>query len=363
MRLNKVIQNDLIYKYSSLGIVLIDKNKRIIQANPAFCRLLHYKEKELIGQPITIILPPDDSDIEQLKDLMAGKIKHYRRSRTYVSKTGHRIPAQVIVSKMGEYVLGIVEDLTLLTIKEQEIELAYGQAQVYARDLLAEIERRKEVEKQLQGLVTELEKFVYVVSHDLQEPLRTIHTYAELMEQDPKETEEAIRVILSNSEWMQKLITSLLRYARIGTLESERVDIDMVLTQVLDNLATSIEETQGKIIIHCAGIVVKAGEVHVYRVFQNLIHNALKYSKNNPVIEIRCQKVDGHVEFAISDNGIGIERRYFEHIFIIFKRLEPGGLGVGLSECKKIIENYGGKIWVESEVGKGSTFYFTLPAF
>ncbi|AKB47299.1 sensory transduction histidine kinase [Methanosarcina sp. Kolksee] len=218
----------------------------------------------------------------------------------------------------------------------------------------------------------ELEQFAYVSSHDLQEPLRMIASYLQLLQRKyqgklDEKADKYIYFAVDGASRMQNLINDLLEFSRVTTKtrEFEPTDCKSVLDKVLFNLEVSIKENEASISSGSLPVVM-ADPVQFIQLFQNLISNAIKFrSENAPKIEISAEKKAGQWLFLVKDNGIGINPKYSERIFEVFKRLnkreEYPGTGIGLSICKKIIERHGGQIWVESEPGKGSTFYFTLP--
>jgi len=218
----------------------------------------------------------------------------------------------------------------------------------------------------------ELERFAYISSHDLQEPLRMVSSFLHLLQkkynqQLDDEAQKYISFAVGGAARMKILITDLLEFSRISTVKKEHglVNLNELLNQTTRNLNTSLEES------HASLTIADLPEVHgdgsqLMQVFQNLISNALKYSGNiTPVITVGCVEEEDNWKFSVNDNGIGISGEHFERIFIIFQRLhnrsEYSGTGIGLAICKKIVELHAGKIWVESVVGKGSSFYFTIP--
>ncbi len=218
----------------------------------------------------------------------------------------------------------------------------------------------------------ELEQFAYVASHDLQEPLRMISSYTQLLAkrfqgQLDEKADKYIHYAVDGAVRMQTLINDLLSYSRVTTRGEpfKNVDCYSVLGQAHLNLKKVIEENQA-IIMNNGLPEVKADANQLVRVFQNLIANAIKFRKEEtPVIRISAKQKDEEWIFSVQDNGIGIDQKHKDRIFIIFQRLHTradyAGTGIGLAVCKRIINRHGGKIWVESEPGKGSTFYFTLP--
>ena len=238
--------------------------------------------------------------------------------------------------------------------------------------MVHDITERKQHEQQLKRSNENLEQFAYVASHDLQEPLRIMASYSQLLERRYKEqldrdAKDFIEFIVDAAGRMQTLITDLLAYSRAGRhdLTLSQVDCNKVMQKVTSALSKTIEAEEARVSWDELPVVAGA-EISFMQLFQNLIGNALKFRSSEPP-EINVSVINKNNEwvFSVSDNGIGIEPQYKERIFQIFQRLHSrsdyAGTGIGLSICKKIVDNFGGRIWVESESGKGSTFYFTVP--
>jgi light-regulated signal transduction histidine kinase (bacteriophytochrome) len=214
--------------------------------------------------------------------------------------------------------------------------------------------------------------FSYVVSHDLQAPLRMVNSYAQLLNQRYKgrldETaEQFINVILNGAAGMEQLIRSLLQYAQVGEAPLQRtaVRIEAIVDGARSNLQPVLDQTAAEV-AHGVLPTLTGDPVQLLQLFQNIVGNAIKYARPGvtPRIHISAEQSDeGVFRFAISDNGAGIDAKNYDRIFAPLKRLhgqEIPGNGIGLAICKKIVERHGGQIWVESQVGKGSTFFFTL---
>ncbi len=216
----------------------------------------------------------------------------------------------------------------------------------------------------------ELEQFAYVASHDLQEPLRMVSSFTQLLshrygDKLDSDAHEFIQYAVDGAVRMQALINDLLDYSRISIRNKKYsiVDMHLVLGQVIKNLSLNIKE-KNALVVNDELPTIAADEGQMVQLIQNLIGNSLKFSKNAPRIHILARELDDSYLFSVRDNGIGMDSRYLDKIFQIFQRLHPkedyGGTGIGLAICKRIVEGHGGRIWVESRLGKGSTFYFTI---
>ncbi|MGB3496246.1 MAG: ATP-binding protein [Elainellaceae cyanobacterium] len=238
--------------------------------------------------------------------------------------------------------------------------------------LRQEVEQRQQAEVTLKQSNEELKQFVYVASHDLQEPLRVINSYAELLAAKyenllDEKAEKYLSRIVSGAIRMKALIEDLLSYSKVSNFITKfsTTDCNKIVEESIGLLGVSIEKEQATVTYDTLP-TVKANSEQLVRLFQNLIGNAIKYRREcAPRIHITSTQEDGYWLFSVEDNGIGIESQYTERIFIIFQRLHSrrhyDGTGLGLAISKKIIEQHDGKIWVESVPGEGSNFWFTLP--
>ncbi len=257
-------------------------------------------------------------------------------------------------------------------LEQRVVELQRAEADL--KSLNEDLEKRV-VERtlELKRSNEDLEQFAYVASHDLQEPLRMITNYLQLLRQRYKDqldpnAHDFIHFALDGSKRMNQLIHDLLAYSRVGTRGKEFVitETDQALDDALSNLTVAIEEGKARITRDVLPPVL-GDEVQLTQLFQNLVGNAVKFrGEAAPEIHISVERKGAEWEFAVRDNGIGIAEQDFQRIFVVFQRLHSrekyAGTGIGLAVCKKIVERHGGRIWVESKPGRGTTFRFTLPA-
>ncbi len=240
--------------------------------------------------------------------------------------------------------------------------------------IVAELAALRDAESDLRRSNAELEQFAYVASHDLQEPLRKVASFCQLLQQRyggqlDDRADQYIGFAVDGARRMQDLINDLLAFSRVGRMENPHteVDCDALVARVRVDLARAIEESDA--VIETGPLPTVRGDAGLLRlVFQNLFANAIKFrAEAAPVVEIDVEREDSFWRFRVSDNGIGIDPEYEERIFVLFQRLHPRtqyeGTGIGLAMCRKIVEYHGGRMWLDTgHTGAGSTFYFTLPA-
>lgn len=342
------------------AIVRVDINGTIQTWNKGAEQLYGYQASEAIGQPISMLVPTDEETPKNIFHKILNDKKAQTQEALRLTKGGNLVHVLLTVSP-------------ILDVSNDSVIGFAG--------ISRSIEQRYQAERQLQAYADNLKKanedlkdFVYIASHDLQEPLRLITSYLNIIGDDygDKFDEDGRRYInytLDSSKRLQQLITDLLGYSRLNTTQSpmQKLGIAEIVSEVVDDLKISIDEKQGEIKIDGQLPAITCDTVQLRLVFSNLIGNALKYSReeDRPLIQISATQNDEETCFKVSDNGIGFEQRQAERIFQVFRRLHPrhrySGTGIGLSICKKIIDRHGGRIWAESEPNVGSQFYFTIP--
>ncbi|HSB67324.1 MAG TPA: ATP-binding protein, partial [Anaerolineales bacterium] len=271
--------------------------------------------------------------------------------------------------------LSITHDEQERRIQARTADLAMANEALKAENLerLRAEQEIKRYTKELERSNKELQQFAYVASHDLQEPLRMVGSFLQLLErryspQLDSNAKDFIHFAVDGAVRMQSLINDLLEYSRVGTRGKpfEHISLNEVVAQAKNNLNVAIKENKAE--IKCGRLPNIYGDgTQLTQVFQNLIGNAIKFHGDKlPEITISSMRNNGDYEIIVKDNGIGIDPQYKEKIFLIFQRLhsreEYPGTGIGLAICKRIIERHGGSIWVESQVGEGATFHLAIPA-
>lgn len=275
-------------------------------------------------------------------------------------------------------VMMVVFDIQDQKNAEEEIAIQLKELENINQKYQQEIEYRKSIEEDLQAYTeelkmknAELEQFAYVASHDLQEPLRMISSFSQLLAKKlsnklDADAKEYLNFTMEGAQRMQRLISELLTYSRMGrNYKYDPISFEEIINEVKTNLSLLITESKANIEVNQFPQFT-ADKIQLVQLFQNLISNALKFKKPDtvPSIKITCEELPDCYEFSLSDNGIGFSMEHKDRIFNIFQRLHTQdkyeGTGIGLALCKKIIEKHHGEIWVESNIGEGSTFYFTI---
>ncbi|MGA2853440.1 MAG: PAS domain S-box protein [Verrucomicrobiota bacterium] len=345
-------------EHSPASIVITDAAGNIEYVNPKFTAVTGYSSEEVIGKNPRILKSgemPADGYQRMWQTILSGA--EWRGEFHNRKKNGELFWEAASISSITDdsgkiaHFIAVKEDITEQKLAEEKLQ-----------HTLADLERSNK----------ELEQFAYVASHDLQEPLRMVSSYTQLLAKRlegrlDEKTQKYVRYAVDGATRMQSLINDLLAYARVGTRGQpfEPTDSRAALGGAMRNLIATIAES-GAIVTNADLPTVRADASQLVLLFQNLIANAIKFRRaDTPSIHVSAQDKDREWVFAVKDNGIGIEPRHAERVFMIFQRLhtreEYPGTGIGLAVCKRIVERHGGKIWFESEPGKGTTFFFTIP--
>ncbi len=341
------------------AIVSSNDRGEIAYCNPSAERMFGVAQTELIGQSLTVLMPDRfhaAHSAGMTRFLTTGESRIFSKPMALTGRrrNGEEFPLELSLAAWQaegrRFVTGTIRDVTERRIAEQALA-----------DKSAELARSNQ----------DLEQFAYVASHDLQEPLRMVTSYLGLLERRyhgrlDRDADDFIGFAVDGATRMHALIVDLLAYARIGSRGEPfaPTPVEQTLAQVRADLALAIAES-GAVVTHDALPVVLADAAQLRQLFQNLISNAIKFRADAaPMVHVGASRDGANWCFTVRDNGIGIDPKYHERIFVIFQRLhgrdEYPGTGIGLALCKKIVEHHGGRIWVESAPGQGTTFYFTM---
>jgi len=343
------------------AMVVVNQSGEIVLLNVQAEKQFGYHRDELLGQRVKNIVPEGFAERLIADALRSEEDALAQQIGTGIELTGRRkngseFPIEIMLSPLesaeGVLVTAAIRDISVRKKSEEHLVKTVG-----------ELKRSND----------ELQQFAYVASHDLQEPLRMVASYTQLLAKRYRgrldsDADEFIAYAVDGSTRMQGLVQDLLAYSRAGTNGKalHEISSENALKEALTNLRATMEEN-GAIVTHDSLPTITTDDRQLAQVFQNLVGNAIKYrSAEIPHVHISAKK-NGSNEwvFSVRDNGLGIDPQYFERIFILFQRLhgprEFKGTGIGLAICKKMLERLGGRIWVESQPEKGSTFYFALP--
>ncbi|MEX0782526.1 MAG: PAS domain S-box protein [Dehalococcoidia bacterium] len=341
---------------SPIGIY-IAQGRKMVYLNPRFLQFTGYDEDELLDtDPLHLVIPEDRA--------------HVRETAVRMLKAGHPFEYEYRIHNKAGEVRWIMESVV-------SIEYHDGRATLGNYIDITERKRADDAQKQTLGELErsnqELAQFAYVASHDLQEPLRMVASFTQLLSRRYKgqlddDADEFIRFAVDGVTRMQSLINDLLAYSRVGTRNNamEPTDVNFLIERVCIDLAPAIEES-GATVTSTGLPTLDVDPTQFGQLLQNLVANAIKYRSPGraPEVSVTAVREETAWRFTVKDNGIGIDPDYFDRIFIIFQRLhgkeDYEGTGIGLAICKKIVERHGGRIWVESEPHTGSAFHFTVP--
>jgi len=373
LRQNEERYRSLVEQVRDYGIFMLDESGRIVSWNEGAKRIEGYEANEIIGKHFSIFYPEDDvlNGKPRYELKVARSEGKYEEEGWRVRKNGSRFWANVVITPIyntANILIGfskVTRDLT----ERQEAERALRESYERYRELAEEL---RTTNYELSYANEELEQFTSIVSHDLQEPVRTVKSFLQLIQvkldqQKAEDLKTYIGKAIHASDRMRELIQNLLHYSQLskGEIVEEKVVVEELVNEALQNLRTTIERANAEITLDSQLETVEGDRVQLVQLVQNLLSNAIKFTTaGQPQIKISCYEENDYVKFAVSDNGIGIAETDKNKVFEIFRRLrtkkEYPGTGIGLAICKKIVDRHRGKIWPESNPGKGTTFYFTL---
>ena len=331
---------------------------KIIQCNQTLATITGYTKEEIIGRPIFDMYHPDCTE--------EVKIAFQR----FVEK-GEVSDAELQLRRKDGTKLEV--SLNVSAVRDEQGKILHSRSAWRDNSYRKETQRLLATQaEELARSNAELEQFAYLASHDLQEPLRMVASYTQLLQRRYQgkldaDADEFISYAVDGADRMQRLINDLLNYSRVAThdVEMKPVDCETVLNEALSNLEAAINESGAKV-THERLPTVVGDATQLTQLFQNLVGNAIKFRGTEPpVVHVSSESTGDASQICIQDNGVGIEPRFAECIFQAFQRLHSQsaypGTGIGLALCQKIVERHGGRIWVEPNQGKGSKFWFTLP--
>ncbi|HEY6954717.1 MAG TPA: PAS domain S-box protein [Flavisolibacter sp.] len=363
----------LVEQVTDYGIFMLDEKGRIISWNEGARRIKGYEQSDIIGKYFSIFYPEEDI----LNGKPAYELKVARAEGKYeeegwrVKKDGSLFWASVVITAIynsnGIHIgfSKVTRDLTERKEAERALRESYERYRLLADQL-------KATNTQLSYANQELEQFTSIVSHDLQEPIRTIKSFLQLINiklnnEQNDDLKTYIEKAVTAADRMKILIQNLLHYSQLskGELVEETMSVEDIINEAVQNVRSSVAKNNAQISIETDVHTIEGDRVQLVQLIQNLLSNALKFTdRQSPKIKISAVRENGHVKFSVSDNGIGIAETDLNKVFEIFRRLHTNkaypGTGIGLAICKKIVDRHRGKIWPESKPGKGTTFYFTL---
>jgi PAS domain S-box-containing protein len=377
MNYGTLSNTNAIIESAPLAMIMADTSGAMITVNKDAEQLFGYRRNEMLGEPVQLLFPkryrgslliPGSKSTGKRT---AGRLHIVGREREIfgLHKNGGEFPVKVglnpVRTRNGIFMLAGFVDISERKSLEQHLQ-----------EKTLELERQTgELTKAYEALernTMELQQFVYAASHDLQSPLRSISGFVQLLEEDyaaslNPETRECIRRTIDNVEQMQTLIRDLISYSQIDAhaIPFRPTDMNEVFDDAMAQLDASIDET-GALVTRDDLPMVNGDRAQLVQLVQQLLGNAIKYHADKaPRVHMSARKNGTAWRFRVSDNGIGIDAKYQSKVFSLFRRLHTQqaypGTGVGLPICRRIVHRHGGTIWVESEPGNGSSFYFTLP--
>lgn len=375
-----------VIEYAPTAMVMTDRQGRIFMVNREVERLFGYQREELLGKSVEVLIPHRSREShhrhrEEFAATAGSRRIGACRDLLAIRKDGTEFQVEIglntIETEEGLFVLSSVTDIS--DRKRLEAELRKANELLEARvgertaELAAQTEELRRSNEALERSNMELQHFAYVASHDLQSPLRSISGFVQLLHEQYQnqldaQAEDWIRRAVGSIQQMQALIRDLLAYSSVDarTRPFEETDFQEVFDDAVEALNASIQDSGA--MVTCDSLPVVLGDRwQLVQLMQNLLGNALIYRRNShpPAVHVSATRQGTEWVFSVRDDGIGIDPKYHERIFEIFRRLhdqqEYPGTGIGLAICRRVVQGHGGRIWLESEPGRGSIFYFSIP--
>lgn len=348
----------MVFETSLEGIILTDSDMKLTFVNNAFVDIVGYNKDELLDMKLKQLV--DVTTWEEIKrQAITEKREETHRYEVILNrKDGDKRIVQLSVAPMRGITGSLSGSLSIVTNITEYVKMKN------------DLEKMNQMLKQSNK---DLENYTYVVSHDLKAPLRAIRSFSSFLLEDYNNKiddlgQDHLNRINEAASHMSNLIDDLLLLSRVGRkfTRINKVDLNILLNEIIIQFTPTVEKREARIIVKRALPHLSIQRTWIKQLFMNLIDNGLKFnSSKTPEVIIKWEEREEDYLFKVQDNGIGIEKRYFERIFNLFERLhtreEYDGTGAGLAICKKIIDQFEGKIWLESTLGKGSTFFFTIP--
>ncbi len=373
---NAIYEGLINHSFSAIDISEVEFKNEGAGLRKADILLSNQRMQDVFGQSIGLL--SDEQIVRQLKltfgdapEKIETGLKEiaknkYLKQRKAIEKDGMTRYFDAIIRLIEvnskAFIIRIFDDIT------EKVE----QDQIITEQISTLTDRQAELEKYIESNL-QLENFAYIASHDLKAPLRTVLSFSQLIKRSsydllPTKDQNFLDIVIQSTNNMMLLIEDLLTFSRVNTkkVQLENIILEDLIETVTIDLTSEVNQKKATLNWHTNNVIFKADKVKMIQLFENLLRNAIKFTRKDidPIVDIRLTESKSHYKFSISDNGIGISEDHLKKVFGIFEKLHSKdifeGTGLGLSICSKIVAQHNGEIWVESQIDKGSTFYFTI---